>query len=698
VSVSAQTTLDERQRTTLAALGDVLIPAHGRLPSWSEADPAGKWLDRALAARRDLVPRLADLLDRAADREPEEEARRLHAEERAAFDELALIVQGAYYMNLKVRKRIGFPGQGKRPPFPDEAEYDLRDGLLDPVVERGPVHKQPPPAPAPNGGVEPLPFSLSRAPDRADVLVIGAGAGGSVAARYLAEAGFRVVCLEQGGWPNVAEFPGDKLEWELVADAQWSPNPNVRRQRADYPLEVSESPITPVMYNAVGGSTVHFCAQWVRMRPQDFKVRSVDGLADDWPISYAEMKPYYERIDQDMLISGMTGDPAYPPGPAPALPPLPIGAIGRKAAQGMNELGWHWWPAAHAIRSRDVGNLAGCERTGACMWGCPKGAKSSTDTTMWPSALQHGAKLVTGARVREITVDGKGLATGAIYVDREGREQFQAADVVILGCNGVGTARLLLLSRSARFPDGLANSSGLVGRRLMLHPYMSVLGVYEDDLESWLGPWGTQLLSLQFADHDESRGFPRGAQWDVMPLGGPLFSLARYDDQPFESRFGTSIHELLERTLGHAFDWGVGIEDLPHERNMVTLDPELTDGDGIPAPKIHFEIDEEMRANLRFQLDRAHEAHQAAGAIDTIEADWSSWGWHLLGTARMGDDPATSVVDRWGAAHDVPNLYVMDGAVFVTSGPMAPTATICANALRCTDRLIARASLQRVPA
>ena len=133
------------------------------------------------------------------------------------------------------------------------------------------------------------------------------------------------------------------------------------------------------------------------------------------------MKPYYERIDQEMQISGMAGDPNYPPGPPPLLPPLPIGPIGRRAAEGMNELNWHWWPAAHAIRSQEVDNLAGCERTGTCMWGCPKGAKSSTDTTMWPQALAHGAKLVTGARVREITTNGNGLATGAIYVDRDGR-------------------------------------------------------------------------------------------------------------------------------------------------------------------------------------------------------------------------------------------------------------------------------------
>jgi choline dehydrogenase-like flavoprotein len=647
----------------LAPLADALVPGA------ADADATGKWTERALAARPDLGPAFERALasdDVVALREADPEA----------FAALAEIVSGSYYMNVKVRRRIGYPGQKSNPPFPDEAEYYL-EGLLperqEPLPERTPA----PPR--------------TKRDARTNVLVIGAGASGAVAAKELAEAGFTVICLEQGGWRNAAEFPGDKLEWELLVAKEWSANPNVRGWPEDYPCETSESDVDPVMFNAVGGSTIHFGAQWARMRPSDFRTRSLEGVGDDWPISYEELLPSYEALDVQMNVSGIGGDPMYPPGAPPPLPPLSIGKIGRKAALGMNELGWHWWPAAHAIPSVATATQAPCARRGTCMFGCPEGAKGSTDLTLWPQALGAGAKLVTGARVRKIATNGNGLASGALWIDREGKEQRTEADVVVVAANGIGTPRLLLLSE-------LANSSGLVGKRLMLHPYMSVLGLYDEDLESWLGPWGTPLLSLQFADTDEGRGFPRGAQWDVMPVGGPLMCLARWDALPFEERWGPPVHGLLERTLGRAFDWGIGIEDLPSEGNVVALDPELTDGDGIPAPRVHYRIDEAARANLGWQLERAKEAHEAAGAIETVVTDWSQWGWHLLGTCRMGDDPATSVVDRNGRAHDVPNLYVVDGSVFVTSGPQPPTATIAANAHRCIGHLIESASLQAVPA
>jgi choline dehydrogenase-like flavoprotein len=541
-----------------------------------------------------------------------------------------------------------------------------------------------------------LPFKRS-APEVADVLVIGAGASGSVAVKELAENGFSVVCLEQGDWTPPSTFVGDKPEWELQRQKTWHPNPNVRSGPSDYPVDTSDSDVNPLMYSAVGGSTILYAAHWCRFAPSDFRVRSLDGVADDWPFDYAELQPYYERMDRAVGTSGLGDDPAYPPGAGFPLPPLPIGKFGRKAAEGMDKLGWHWWPGPNSIASRAHGDRSPCVRYGACLTGCPQGAKASTDLTHWPQALAAGAVLVTGARVKEITVDAKGLATGAVYVDRTGVERHQKAGVVILAANGVGTARLLQLSRSQAHPDGLANSSGLVGKRLMMHPYGAVVGTYEDDLESWIGPSGQAIQSMQFYETDESRGFVRGAKWNVMPTGGPLGMRAGYGGRPVKESWGANFHRNVKANMGRSFEWGIIAEDLPDEANRVVLDPTLTDSDGIAAPKIVYKSSENTSKLIDFHIARAVEAHEAAGAVSTsITRLMRDCGWHLLGTARMGDDAATSVVDQWGRAHDVPNLYVIDGSIFVTSSGVNPTATIMALALRCVEHLIAERRNQAV--
>lgn len=525
--------------------------------------------------------------------------------------------------------------------------------------------------------------------EKADVLIIGAGASGAVAAAHLAQSGFKVVCLEQGPKVDNSEFWGNKPEWELMSQKRWHPNPNVRDLENDYPVDTSESDVNPLMYNAVGGSTILYAAHWQRFMPSDFRVRTLDGIADDWPFKYEDLEPYYDQMDVEMGASGLAGDPAYPPMTEYPLPPLPIGKIGMKAAEGMNKLGWHWWPAPNAIPSRPYRGRNQCVRRGACLTGCPDRAKASVDHTHWPTALEHGARLITGARVREILVNDRGLATGAVYIDRNGRERKQDAGVVIICANGVGTPRLLLLSTSPSFPDGLANSSGLVGKNLMMHPYAAVTGHFDEWLESWLGPAGQTIQSMQFYETDTSRGFVRGAKWNCMPGGGPLGMRAAYGGKPLEEAWGVNLHKNTRKAFGRTFEWGIIAEDLPDEMNRVVLDSKLTDSDGIPAPKLIYKNSENTKKMIDFHLARAKEAMQAAGAIDmAITPLMRDCGWHLMGTARMGNDPKRSVVDQWGRAHDVPNLYIYDGSVFVTSSGFNPTGTICAIALRCVKHLI----------
>jgi choline dehydrogenase-like flavoprotein len=532
-----------------------------------------------------------------------------------------------------------------------------------------------------------------------DVLIIGAGASGALAARYFAGAGMSVTCLEQGEWVRPADYPGAKPDWELQRRQRWHYSPNVRQLEADYPLEVTDAEVYPVMFNGVGGSTILWGAQWHRMKPSDFRVRTLDGVAADWPIDYETLAPYYDRVDHDVGVSGLAGDPAYPAQPAYPLPPLPIGVAGARMAAAMNQLGWHWWPGSNAIPSKSYGNLNPCARLGTCVGGCSEGAKASVDLVYWPAALKDGAVLVTGARVSEVLVNDNGLATGARYIDRGGETHVVDAAIVVMCANGVGTARLLLQSKSKRFPDGLANRSGLVGRGLMLHPLSAVIGVFPESVEGWLGPAGHMIQSMEFYETDASRGFVRGGKWSLMPTGGPMGAHPGLAGAPFETGWGAAGHAAVAATLGKSVLWSIINEDLPDDDNRIELDDALTDSDGLPAVKVTYRISRNTHDQAAFQIARATESMKAAGAVATIPVPIiKEAGGHLLGTTRMGIDAGASVVDSFGRSHDVPNLYVFDGGSFVTSSGVNPTATILANALRCTDAVIAARRDQRVAA
>jgi choline dehydrogenase-like flavoprotein len=531
-----------------------------------------------------------------------------------------------------------------------------------------------------------------------DVLIVGAGPTGAVAAKRFVEAGMRVVVLEQGDWPDYSKARANHPDFELTAGRYWSANPNRRQAPADYPIDDADSDISAVLYNAVGGGTVIYAAHWQRNMPSDFRVRTLDGIADDWPLTYEDLEPFYEEVEEDFGISGLAGDPAFPLGKGPPLPPAPIGPMGRRVARAHNRLGWHWWPAPNAIATRAYGPLKPCTQRATCMWGCVEGAKGSADLTHWPDNVRQGVRLVTGARVRRLEINDRGLVTGAVYVDRNGVEHLQKAGMTVLGANGIGTPRILLLSTSPKFPNGLANSSGLVGRRLMMHPFGTVVGLFDDELGSTHGPWGQHLHCLEFYETDAARGFLRGAKWGLQPTGGPLSMTRSYPwgDNPI---WGPDFHRKLRERLSHSAMWGIIAEDLPEEENRVVLDPEMKDADGIPAPKLVYRMSGNSKRLLQFHLQRAKDSLEAAGARETVIAPLiRETGWHLLGTAKMGTDPATSVVDPWGRCHDVPNLFIYDGSIWPTSSGMNPTATIAALALWCAEHLVSERRNVEVPA
>ena len=526
--------------------------------------------------------------------------------------------------------------------------------------------------------------------DRPDVLVVGAGASGAAVAWRLATAGIGVVCLEQGDWVDARAYPHWQADWELHRHTDWSAEPNVRRLPEDYPVNEQASVISPLMYNAVCGSTIHWSAHFPRFRPSDFRVKSLDGVADDWPIDYATLEPYFDLNDRMMGVAGITSDPAYPPKSPRQTPPIPLDTLGHTIAGGFERLHWHWWPSDSAILTRDYDGRRACVNCGPCDLGCPIGAKASTDITYWPKALAAGARLLTRARVREITLGPDGLADGAIYYDREGRECRQKARAVVLAANGIGTPRLLLNSRSPRFPDGLANRSGLVGRNLMFHPYAMARGVFERPLGGHRGPIGCSIISQEFYETDLARGFVRGYSFQVARGLSPIASAnggSVGDRVPWGRAHRRAYDARFDRTITVAV---IG-EDLPELHNRVELDPSLTDGNGIPSPRVFYRLSENSRRMLDHGIARAGEVLRAAGAREVASNPLlRAGGWHLMGTARMGRDRATSVVDAEGRSHDVPNLYIVDGSVMVTCAGVNPTSTIQAVALHVADGMIRR--------
>ncbi|HLH00091.1 MAG TPA: GMC family oxidoreductase [Bryobacteraceae bacterium] len=541
---------------------------------------------------------------------------------------------------------------------------------------------------------------MSRAPyppnHQVDFVVVGSGAAGGAVAKELAVAGFEVVVLEQGPYLRPKDFRHDEI---LVRNLhQLTNDPN--RQPQTY--RKTESEVAKVQQSAgygraVGGGTLHFTANWWRLHEIDFNERSRFGpvpnaALEDWPITYQELEPYYTKSEQDIGVSGLGGsNPFDAPRSKPyPLPPMPVKSSGVLFDRGAKKLGLHPFPAPVAILSQQYKGRPGCVHCGFCMaFGCEVGAKSSTMASLIPMAERTGnCEIRPESYVRKIETDGRGRVTGAIYFDKNKKEVFQKAKAVVVCANGVESPRLLLMSKSNRFPNGLANSSGLVGKYLMYDNGTSVTAMFDEPLNEFKSVLVTRVLH-DFYDSDPKRGFYGGGGIDARSNSSPVQFGLRGND-PSSPRWGSAWKKSIAYEYPRTMALFSHITCLPMESNNVTLDPELKDEWGMPALRLTFKNHPDDLKTMEFILERQKEIMEAAGAkkIWPRPVREVNNSVHLMGTCRMGNDPKRSVVNKFNRAHDVPNLFVVDGSSMVSSGRQQPTCTIQALGYWAADHMI----------
>jgi choline dehydrogenase-like flavoprotein len=531
--------------------------------------------------------------------------------------------------------------------------------------------------------------------DAVDFLIIGAGAAGGVMAKQLSTAGFRVVVLEQGPYLTDKDYAHDEIKYTF----QPGLTNDVKVQPITYRKSDAETakPMKAIEYGRqVGGGSVHFTGNYWRFHESDFHERSLFGeIAGtsfaNWPIRYSDLEPYYTMAEYDIGISGLAGaNPFEAPRSKPyPLPPMPVKSSGVLFERATKKMGLHPFPAPVAILSKPYRGRAACVNCGFCeSFGCEMRSKSSTLVSVIPVAEKTGrCEIRPNSYVREIVLDAQGRAAGAVYFDSQRREVLQKAKAVVVCANGVESAKLLLISKSPSFPNGLANSSGLVGKNLMWDNGSFSTGLFEHPLNEYKGIQVTRLIH-DYYRADPKRGFYGGggidARFDFYPAGFAIFGMP--NDAPkwgmeFKKAFGHNFTRSMS-LLAHA-------TSLPMEKNSVSLDPTLKDAWGLPAVRITFENHADDIANMKWLLEIEFEIFREMGAqkVWAQPADAFSTSRHLMGTCRMGSDPKRSVVNPFGQTHDVKNLFVVDGSNFVTSARQQPTATIQALAYRAADHM-----------
>ena len=505
--------------------------------------------------------------------------------------------------------------------------------------------------------------------DKVDFAIVGTGAGGGTLACKLAEYGFSVVALDAGlYWRPLEDFASDehhqaKLYWtdERIVDG-------------DNPIQLGANNSG----KSVGGSTVHFAMVSLRFRPEWFKARTKLGYGADWPLDWREMWGYYAEVEDSLKISGPVNYPWGPKRPRYPYRPHELNAAALVLAEGAEALGISWSPTPLATVSAPRGRAHPCVYRGMCVIGCSTNAKQSVLTTWLPRALAAGAEIRDLAMVSRIEHDNSGRVTGVHY-HRQGRSHFQRARHVVVAGYAIETPRLLLNSATSRFPEGLANSSGLVGKNLMVQANQAVWGIMEREIRAYKGP-----PSLAITEH-----------WNYTDMGKDFFGGYAYMSQgPLpvvwsgtqSSKRGLWGQRLLNEMEKYNHQVGLKIvgECLPHERNCVTLSDER-DQHGLPVPRITYSYCENDTRLIKHSLAFMRQALDAAGATEIW--DETDDTCHLNGTARMGEDSKRSVVNADCRSWDIPNLWICDGSVFPTVGGVNPSLTIQAIACRTADRI-----------
>ena len=500
------------------------------------------------------------------------------------------------------------------------------------------------------------------------VVVIGTGAGGGVLSNELAQKGIKVVALEAGGRHLPQDYQND--EWASFGQISWL---DARTTSGDFRLARDFSGLPSWIVKAVGGSTTHWAGASLRFQEHEFKVKTVYGDVAgasllDWPIGLSEMEPWYDKAEKNIGVTRTNG-----------IPGLPGNNNYKVFEAGAKNLGYkNVHTGRMAINSEPRDGRTNCQQAGFCFQGCKFGAKWSSAYSDIPKGEATGnLEVRTHAQVLKIEHDAQGKVTGVIYADKDGNQQLQKARIVAVAGNSIESPRLLLNSASSMFPDGLANSSGQVGKNYMRHMTASMYAVFPEPVRFWRGTTMAGIITDE-SIHDPSRGFVGGYELETLALGIPF--MAAFLDPGGWGRSFTGALDMYENMAGL---WIVG-EDMPQESNGVTLNTDVKDQYGLPAPNVHFTNHPNDNAMRNHAWGQAKKLYDSVGATRTYPTPPYP-STHNLGTNRMSAKPRDGVVNKWGQTHDIDNLFVSDGSQFTTGAAENPTLTIIALAMRQAD-------------